>query len=81
LASLKTVSSYGVIGGDRKQMRTFAIWVGGLLASAIVGGFVIEQFDPDPEYHNLGNYAVIGALAGMLIFTCVRLWVTSYQSR
>jgi hypothetical protein len=57
-------------------MRTAAIWVSGLLVSAIVGGFAAAQFDPG-YMGNIGNYAMLGALAGLLIFTCARLWVTS----
>lgn len=52
-------------------MRTVGIWVSGLLASAIIGGLTGSVFN-QPFSTDMG---VWGALAGMLAFTCVRLWL------
>jgi len=51
--------------------RTIAIWVFGLLASAIIGGLVASRLEP--AYSN--DWGVWGALAGMLTFACLRLWL------
>jgi hypothetical protein len=53
-------------------MRTFFIWLTGILASAIVGGFIADTVSTNPYSGN----GVWGALAGPLIFTCARLWLT-----
>ena len=57
--------------------RTIAMWVFGLLASAIIGGFA------GTVAGNLGGmspYAATeawGACAGMLTFACLRLWLAA----
>jgi hypothetical protein len=58
-------------------MRIVALWVSGLLASAIVGSFVGAFMNSN------GGYAFtdlasknLGAIAGALVFTCARLWLT-----
>jgi hypothetical protein len=52
-------------------MRTFGIWLFGLLASAIIGGLVGSAFNGPYG----GDNGVWGALAIMLAFACVRLWL------
>jgi hypothetical protein len=52
-------------------MRTFGIWVFGLLASVIVGAIIGLKLEIG--YGNDG--AFWGALAGMLAFACARLWL------
>lgn len=55
-------------------MRTFGIWLFGLLASAIVGGMVGNKMGSDGNV--LGDpSAVFGMLAGMFAFACLRLWL------
>jgi hypothetical protein len=55
-------------------MRTFGIWVFGLLASAIGGGLLASLLDTNPYNSGPGN-APLGVLAGMFTFACVRLWL------
>jgi hypothetical protein len=52
--------------------RTIAIWVFGLLASAIVGGIIGARLDTG---YGDGN-GFWGFLAGMFAFACLRLWLT-----
>ena len=52
-------------------MRTVAIWVCGLLACAIIGGLIGSGLAPPYTY----DWGVWGALAGMLAFACLRLWL------
>jgi len=51
--------------------RTIAIWVTGLLASAIIGGLIAARLEPPDAY----EWGFPGALAGMLAFACLRLWL------
>lgn len=51
-------------------MRTTAIWIFGLVASAIIGGLAAARL-------TLDDYAVLGVLAGMACFACARLWATA----
>jgi hypothetical protein len=51
--------------------RTIAIWVFGLLASALIGGLVASRLEP-PYSHDWG---VWGVLAGIFSFACLRLWL------
>jgi heme/copper-type cytochrome/quinol oxidase subunit 3 len=53
--------------------RTIAIWIFGLLASAIIGGLVGSRLEPMYSY----DWGVWGALAGMLAFACLRLWLAA----
>jgi hypothetical protein len=48
----------------------------GLLVSAIIGGFVGSTFDTANTY-STGTALILGAVAGLLVFTCGRLWMTS----
>jgi len=52
-------------------VRTFGIWLFGLLASAIIGGIVGTKLEIG--YGSDGGFW--GALAGMLAFACTRLWL------
>jgi hypothetical protein len=59
---------------DRSVMgRTIAIWVFGLLASAIIGGLVGSRLQPPYSY----DWGMWGALAGMFAFACLRLWLAA----
>ena len=53
--------------------RTIAIWIFGLLASAIIGGLVGSRLQPMYSY----DWEVWGALAGMFTFACLRLWLAA----
>ena len=55
----------------RRRLRTLVLWTSGLIASAMVGGFVVELAFPGW----FGGGAP-GGLAGMATFTCTRLWLT-----
>jgi hypothetical protein len=51
-------------------VRTFGIWIFGLLASAMIGGMVAHFF--------LGfDMDVYGGLTGMAVFACARLWLAA----
>jgi len=76
-----------VLSFRKAQLRTVGIWVSGLLASFIVGAFVGSIFDsaysgvpaigPPPLAFMAGfnANAFMGGIAGLLIFTCARLWL------
>jgi hypothetical protein len=57
-------------------MRTFAIWLFGLLASALVGGLLGTLFDKGPYDNNW----FWGFLAGMFAFTFLRLWLAGSKN-
>jgi hypothetical protein len=57
-------------------MRTFGIWAFGILASAIVGGIVGSRFD---EYYSGGLNMILGVLAGVFTFACIRLWLGQWR--
>lgn len=50
-------------------MRTFFIWLTGILASAIVGGGVGDYLQP------YGSGGFWGVLFGAFAFSCARLWL------
>jgi len=52
-------------------MRTFGIWCCGLLASMIIGWLIASHFNSDLDR----DVPQWGGIAGMLAFTCVRLWL------
>jgi hypothetical protein len=54
-------------------LRTIAIWVFGLLASIIVGGLIGGLVDA--AAHSGGWGPLLGMLAGLFAFPCVRLWL------
>jgi hypothetical protein len=58
-------------------MRTFFIWLCGLLAAAIVGGTVGNLLDPSP-YGGVGM--PFGVLGGAFAFACVTLWLAPRRS-
>ena len=52
-------------------MRTFGIWIVGLLVSAIFGGLIDDRL-----YTGVSNdLGFFGILAGAFAFACVRLWL------
>jgi len=51
------------------MLRTIAIWVFGLLASAIVGGFIGYQMGGGEVFWAI----LLGALGGLFAFACARL--------
>jgi uncharacterized protein YcfJ len=53
-------------------MRTFGIWVFGILASAIIGGLIGSRLD-DRSTGDLET--ILGILAGVFTFACIRLWL------
>jgi hypothetical protein len=50
-------------------VRTFGVWLFGLLASGIFGGMIGNQF----FYPDGGFFGLVG---GMCTFACVRLWLS-----
>ena len=52
-------------------MRTFGIWVFGILASAIVGGIAGSRFEATSTS---GTMVILGMLAGIFMLACLRLW-------
>jgi len=58
-------------------MRTFAIWIFGLLASMIVGGMIGAQLDALHHDFFGSIYWFWGILAGDFIFACLRLWLAA----
>ena len=64
---------------DRSVMaRTIAIWIFGLLASTIIGGFaggLVSHLSGSSPYDQTPE--LLGALAGMFTFACLRLWLAA----
>lgn len=56
------------------DMRTFFLWVTGILACGIVGMLVGAAISP---YSDGGFF---GFFAGVLGFTCLRLWIVPGQN-
>ena len=56
-------------------MRTFAIWTFGLLAALIIGAFLGSIYDNIYNKYEGGIGFLAGAIAGMCIFACLRLWL------
>jgi hypothetical protein len=57
------------------QWRTIGIWAFGMVGSAMIGGFVVQNAGPfshDPSP---------GLIAGPCIFGCARLWLTERRLR
>jgi hypothetical protein len=54
-------------------MRTFGIWVFGILASAIIGGVTGSRLDDLATTGDL--ITILGILAGVFTFACIRLWL------
>lgn len=57
--------------------RTVGIWVSGLIAGAIFGAFIGQALDAS----SMGDPGVPGAIGGMCLFICARLWATSRAER
>jgi hypothetical protein len=55
------------------SMRTLAIWIGGLIASAIIGVLIASRLAA-PAYDPVWAGLFLGVPAGMLSFACIRLW-------
>jgi hypothetical protein len=58
-------------------MRTFGIWIFGLLASAILGALIGSKLGS--EYNNDSGF--FGLLAGAFAFACIRLWLGQSRSQ
>ena len=59
-------------------MRTFGIWLFGILASAIIGGVIGGVAGSRLDDIGTGELMIIlGMLAGVFSFACIRLWLTS----
>lgn len=61
--------------------RTLAIWVFGLLAGAIIGGFLGSMYDAAANPYGGGVGPLFGTLGGMCAFACLRLWLAPRPSR
>jgi len=58
------------------MVRTIAIWVFGLIAGLIIGGFLGGAFDAEFNPHTTVSYnSFAGGIAGMCVFGCLRLWL------
>jgi hypothetical protein len=82
---------------EGRMVRTIAIWVFGLLASAIVGDMAGTAWLPSPlppwtsrPDNMLPGYGygpfwltwnIWGMFAGMCAFTCLRLWLAAPRER
>jgi hypothetical protein len=65
----------GAVGG-KLMIRTIAIWIFGLLAAAIIGGFLGSAYDAHFYPYGGGGIArIYGVIGGMCAFTCLRLWL------
>jgi hypothetical protein len=56
--------------------RTIAIWIFGLLASAVIGAWINALVNEYTHSYTPDGFGVIG---GMCAFACVRLWLASPQ--
>ena len=52
------------------KARAVSIWVSGLLAGGLIGGFLGVLTRPDPVTH---DGVIFGFIGGCLLFTCIRL--------
>jgi len=57
-------------------VRTFAIWVFGLLAAMIIGGFLGSIYDNTYNQSLPSLAPFFGAVGVMCIFACLRLWLS-----
>jgi hypothetical protein len=55
--------------------RTIAIWIFGLLAAAIIGGFLGSAYEAHFDPYGSSPAPLFGILGGMCIFACLRLWL------
>jgi hypothetical protein len=63
--------------GRAAMARTIAIWIFGLLASAIIGGFAGSLAGRLGGMSPYAGTELWGALAGMFTFACFRLWLAA----
>jgi hypothetical protein len=58
------------------MVRTIAVWIFGLTASAIIGGFLGSAYDSVfNHYADIGGAGLLfGAIAGVCLFACLQLW-------
>lgn len=59
------------------MIRTIVIWVFGILAGAL-GGLLVASLLVPPYARDWGG---LGAVAGIFIFICLRLWLAGARSR
>jgi len=72
----------GQVKADRSVMgRTVAIWIFGLLASAIIGGFAGILAGHLGGMSPYASTELWGGLAGMFAFACLRLWLAGPSSK
>lgn len=59
------------------MVRTIAIWFFGLLAAAIIGGFLSSAYDVKVNLnpYGTGGGPFFGAIGAMCVFACLRLWL------
>lgn len=59
------------------MVRTTAIWIFGLIASAIIGAFVGSAYDSTFNPYSMGTSGggLFGFIGGMCLFACLRLWL------
>lgn len=65
------------------MVRTIAIWIFGLTASAIIGGFMGSAYDTVLNHDaDIGGAGLLfGTLAGVCLFACLRLWLAPKSRR
>ena len=59
-----------------RYARLLAIWISGLLGSTIVGSMMGTLF-----FNGLVDPSFLGGLAGLLLFTCLRLWMGEARAK
>jgi hypothetical protein len=57
--------------------RSVAIWIFGLIASAIIGGFVGSSYAVTFHPTAPGDGGFFGMVGGMSVFACLRLWLAA----
>ncbi|GEM_PF-2212054 len=60
--------------------RTIAIWVFGLLAAGIIGGFLGSIYDAKIYQYGNGIGTWWGVIGGWCVFACLRLWLTPKEN-
>ena len=58
------------------MIRTIVIWIFGLPACAMIGGLIWSYIQPPNA-----DWGGLGALAGILAFSCWRVWLTSERPK
>jgi len=62
-------------------VRTTAIWVFGLVAAAIIGGFIGSAYDTTFNPYGGGAGGFFGAIGAICIFACARLWLSPKKTQ